>query len=360
MSETLHLLMTCDAVGGVWQYATDLAHALRPLGVETTLAVLGPAPSAMQRETAPGLRVIETGLPLDWLAPDAAAVRATARAIGDLAHRENADLIQLNQPALAAEAMPAPVIAAIHSCVATWWAAVESGPLPADFAWQTALVRQGLASADAAICPSAAFAAAVRSAYALPLAPRVIHNGRRAPTLAAQPTGDFAFTAGRLWDRGKNVATLDRAAALLEVPVLAAGALTGPNGEGVALDHARSLGTLGSDGVRDILAQAPIFASAALYEPFGLAVLEAAQAGCALVLADIPTFRELWEGAATFVAPCDADGFATAIDSLIADPLRRAADGAAARKHAARYSDTAMATATAALYRATLERRAAA
>ena len=40
----------------------------------------------------------------------------------------------------------------------------------------------------------------------------------------------------------------------------------------------------------------------ALYEPFGLAVLEAAQAGCALVLSDIPTFRELWDGAALFVA----------------------------------------------------------
>ena len=27
------LLMTADAVGGVWQYATELAHALVPLAV---------------------------------------------------------------------------------------------------------------------------------------------------------------------------------------------------------------------------------------------------------------------------------------------------------------------------------------
>ena len=38
------------------------------------------------------------------------------------------------------------------------------------------------------------------------------------------------------------------------------------------------------------------------FEPFGLAVLEAARAGCALVLSDIATFRELWDGAALFVA----------------------------------------------------------
>ena len=50
-----------------------------------------------------------------------------------------------------------------------------------------------------------------------------------------------------------------------------------------------------------ILPTRPIFVSVSRYEPFGLAVLEAAHAGCALVLSDIPTFRELWQGAASFV-----------------------------------------------------------
>ena len=52
-----------------------------------------------------------------------------------------------------------------------------------------------------------------------------------------------------------------------------------------------------------MMARTAVFVSPALYEPFGLAVLEAAQAGCALVLSDIPTFRELWDGVALFVAP---------------------------------------------------------
>ena len=45
---TTRLLITADAVGGVWRYATDLAHALVPHGVETTIAVLGPEPSDAQ------------------------------------------------------------------------------------------------------------------------------------------------------------------------------------------------------------------------------------------------------------------------------------------------------------------------
>jgi glycosyltransferase involved in cell wall biosynthesis len=40
-----------------------------------------------------------------------------------------------------------------------------------------------------------------------------------------------------------------------------------------------------------------------LYEPFGLAVAEAARAARPLVLSDIPTFRELWGDAALTSRP---------------------------------------------------------
>ena len=103
----------------------------------------------------------------------------------------------------------------------------------------------------------------------------------------------------------------------------------------------------------------PVFVSAALYEPFGLAVLEAAAAGCALVLSDIPTFRELWDGAALFVAPDEA-AIADAIAALVADPARRAALGEAARARAARYTPDATAAAMAALHARLLPHRRAA
>jgi len=58
----------------------------------------------------------------------------------------------------------------------------------------------------------------------------------------------------------------------------------------------------------------------ARYEPFGLSVLEAAFSGCALVLGDIPSLRELWQDAAAFVDPDDDAALARAINQLIDRP----------------------------------------
>src|SRR5690606_6582753 len=91
------------------------------------------------------------------------------------------------------------------------------------------------------------------------------------------------------------------------------------------------------------LALRPVFVSAATFEPFGLAVLEAAAAGCPLVLADMPIFRELWDGAATFIDPADAAGFAAAIGELLTDEPRARLLGQAAYERSARYTAAAAA-----------------
>jgi glycosyltransferase involved in cell wall biosynthesis len=67
------------------------------------------------------------------------------------------------------------------------------------------------------------------------------------------------------------------------------------------------------------LAHASIYALPAFYEPFGLSVLEAAISGCALVLGDIPSLRENWEGAAIFVKPQDDTQLQHILCRLIAD-----------------------------------------
>jgi glycosyltransferase involved in cell wall biosynthesis len=205
-------------------------------------------------------------------------------------------------------------------------------------------MRAGLLAADAVAAPSSAFAQAVAEAYGLPAAPIVVHNGRthRAGANALSQSGSFAFTAGRLWDEGKNIAALDRAAAGLDIPVTAAGPLVGPNGSRATFGHIEALGDLNDEAMRARLAARPIFVSAALYEPFGLAVLEAAQAGCPLVLSDIATFRELWDGAAVFVPPRDDRGFADAIARLARDEARRSELAEAARARAGRYTVAAM------------------
>jgi glycosyltransferase involved in cell wall biosynthesis len=358
-------LLTTDTVGGVWTYSIELARGLTALGGDVVLVTTGPAPTAAQIDVLtaiPGVLPVITDLPLDWLAESEGQLLGAGEALAELVRTAAADLgvegVQLHAPALAARAdFPVPVVSVVHSCVATWWAAVRGGPLPDDLAWQARLTGDGLARSNRIVVPTAAFAAAVRSAYRLPHAPVAVHNGRAARSGTSQPWRDSVLTVGRLWDEGKGAAVFDAAAAVSSIPFEAAGPLIGPNGSMVALHHAKALGTLSQDALADRLAGRPIFASPGRYEPFGLAVLEAAAAQCALVLADIPTLRELWDGAATFVPAGNPEALAAAAEALIARPELRAAQGAAAAERATRYTPEATAKAMAALHASTSANR---
>ena len=338
-----HVFMTADAVGGVWPYALDLARGLAGHEVRTTLAVLGPGPAAEQRAAAaavPGLHLIHADLPLEWLALSGAVVEAAGAAVSAMANNSGADVVHLNTPALGSEGgFIAPVVAVAHSDVATWWRAVKGGAMPEDFAWRTALVRRGYANAQAIVAPTAAFAEATREAYDLPSAPVAVHNGR---TRIDGPPGpelaDCVFTAGRLWDEGKGMAVLNAAAGRTGTLVVAAGPLSGPHGQSIRLDNIRALGRVDEAEIGRRLHARPVFVSPSLYEPFGLAVLEAAQSGCPLVLSDIPSFRELWDGAAVFTPPGDDAALAEALDGLMLDPELRWRLGAAGAERAGRYT----------------------
>ncbi len=76
---SLRLFMTTDAVGGVWRYCLTLAGELARSGVTVRLGVIGPRPTRDQRAEAaavPGLSLERVDAPLDWVAGDAAALRA--------------------------------------------------------------------------------------------------------------------------------------------------------------------------------------------------------------------------------------------------------------------------------------------
>jgi len=356
---TRRLLMTADAVGGVWTYATELAAALPAQGFEVVLAVVGPAPQPHAFRAAaqlPGVQVIDTGLPLDWLA-DAAGTRRTASDLADLAARLGVDLVHLNSPALAGMAeWPAPVLGVAHGCLAAWWDAVHPGePLPGDMAWHRRTMEQGLAACARVIAPTAAFARQLQALYALAERPGVVHNGRSWPDLRQpSPPAPFVLTAGRLWDEAKNTALLDDVAGRVSARFEAAGPQAGPGGQRAELRSLVALGNLAPADLWRRMAERPIFVSAARFEPFGLAVLEAAACGCALVLADIPPFRELWDGAAEFAAPGDATDLARRIDWLMTHPRQRLALGERGRRRAAHFSVARMAAAMAREYRAAL------
>ena len=354
----LRLLLVTDAVGGVWVYSLELARGLAAHGVDVTLAVIGPHPSSTHREQAAGLRLIETGLPLDWMPTSPSEMRRAGDSVSALARREGADLVQTcSAPLLADSHFDQPCIAVQHSCVASWWSAVRGTPLPPEFAWRRDLVEAGLNQARAVVAPSVAFAAETARIYDIcrPVLP--VHNGRLPITPIATPPEDFLFTASRLWDEGKNVDTLNAAAGLTAIPFEAAGPVEGPNGARAHLQNLRPIGELNAAQLAARLAARPIYVSAALYEPFGLSVLEAANAGCALILSDIPTFRELWRDAAVFVPARDAEGFAAAAERLMATPDERQRLGLAARNRAQLYTPARMAAQMATIYAGLAERR---
>ena len=338
------ILITTDAVGGVWTYSIELATALRRMGLDPVLAAMGPSPSSAALASAGRTPVIDTGLPLDWLAESAEEVWHAGLAIARVAEDVGAHIVQLHSAALACDVdFGRPTVAVQHSCVATWWDAVRTGPLPHHFAWRRDLVRCGLTSVDAVVAPTASFGAITRQSYALSRDVRSVHNGRTPVALPKRERADFVLTIGRLWDEGKNVRTLDAAARLTSAPVEAIGPLSSPDGSGVSFDHLVTTGPMGAKAIAERLAARPIFVSSALYEPFGLSVLEAAQAGCPLVLSDIPSFRELWTDAAMFVPATDAQRFADAIATLLNNPELRNAYGRPAQQRAARYTPEATA-----------------
>jgi glycosyltransferase involved in cell wall biosynthesis len=113
-----------------------------------------------------------------------------------------------------------------------------------------------------------------------------------------------------LWDRAKNVDALRAIEPRLSWPLVVAG------------DVSIGRGRWSEHEVIDALGRASIFALPARYEPFGLLPLEAALCGCALVLGDIPSLREVWGETAVYVDPDDGDALQAAIEALIADPER--------------------------------------
>lgn len=320
----MHVLMTIDAVGGVWRYAVDLARSLREVSVSTVLVGLGPRPDAVQATEARAcadLRWLEA--PLDWIAQGEQGFAPAAALLERIAREEGADLLHLNLPSLAAGIDQRwPVVVVSHSCVVTWWRAMRAGPLPADWEWQKRRNAVGFARADAIVTPTRSQADLLRACY-LALPPVEVVPNASAATFPPVEKRPFALAAGRWWDEGKGGLVLDAAAARVKWPVMMAGPQTGPAGQRLDIRNAEALGPINHRRLLDFAGTAGIVVSPSLYEPFGLSALEGARAGAALVLSDIPTYRELWAGAATFVPAGDADALASAINRLADDPQAR-------------------------------------
>ncbi len=346
----MRILMTADAIGGVWTYAMELCRALAEHDVEVTLATMGDAPTADQCRQVfalPNVNLYVSRYKLEWMPNPWDDVARAGEWLLDLEQKTRPDVIHLNGYVHAAMDWNAPVLAVGHSCVLSWWAAVKQEPLPDHWLDYAARVSQGLRAATRVVAPTRAMLDCLHRHYRdLPQA-SVIHNGRTPDLFHAGTKQDVILSAGRLWDEAKNLSALNAVAPGLLWPVLVAGETSPANGT----TNVRCLGRLDQHALAERMATAAIYALPAKYEPFGLSVLEAALSGCALVLGDIPSLRELWDGAAMFAPPDDPDLLSAQLRHCIEQPVVRRELARRARLRAKRYTVEKMAKSYMQLYR---------
>src|SRR5690606_10065697 len=219
-----------------------------------------------------------------------------------------------------------PTLVVAHSCVLSWWRAVKGCAVPSSWNEYAERVRQGLRRTDVVVAPTRAMLAELRPLYGVSRPSRVVHNGRPPRAGGRVEKRPYGLGVGRSWDEAKNMRALDHAAAGLAWPVYLAGDSRSPDGQYGDSKSLRSLGALPPDRLQRWFDGASIYAHPARYEPFGLSVLEAAQAGCALVLGDIASLRELWQGAACFVSPDDPTELAWQLGRLSVNQAQRHAN----------------------------------
>lgn len=317
------VLMTTDTVGGVWIYALELAGALADRGVRTVLAAMGEEPSGDQRRAANavrGLRLVCRTCRLEWMGDAWEDVESAGEWLIGLEAAYRPDLIHLNNYAHGALPWSAPVLMVGHSCVYSWFHAVHRTPPPRQWTEYHGRVAAGLRAAGAVTAPTRTMLLELERHYGAFTSVGAVYNARRVRMGDSRRREPVIFTAGRLWDEAKNVNVLDVAAREIRWPVFAAGAVKNPDGGTIRFDAIRLLGTLPPHEVTRWMRESAIYALPARYEPFGLTALEAAYAGCALVLGDIPSLREIWRDAALFVSPDQPGELVRALNRLIEDP----------------------------------------
>ncbi|MCE5276896.1 MAG: glycosyltransferase family 4 protein [Planctomycetaceae bacterium] len=358
----MRILMSTDTVGGVWTYSIELSAQFAARGHEVVLAAMGPPPTAAQESAAAikGVRLRCRQFKLEWMDDPWDDVERCGQWLLGVAAQTAPDVVHLNHYCNTSLPWQRPVVVVGHSCVLSWWQAVKGQPAPARWRDYAEKVRQGVQAADVLVAPTLTMLSQLRRHYG-PLPPaRVIYNGLAADGAVAGDAGKelLALSAGRLWDEAKNAAALAKAASMLTWPVYLAGAVDHPAAtRDGRVDGVRCLGPLDRTDLLSWMARAAVYVLPARYEPFGLTALEAAMRGCALILGDIRSLREVWGQSAIFVPPADDTALAYAIDRVLGEEPLRVTLSRLARARARRFTAVRMALSYLALYRRLLQGR---
>jgi glycogen synthase len=323
----MHVLMTCDAVGGVWTYTRELVCGLLQRGHRVSLVSFGAAPRDHQLTWMQGLSGFKfwaTDFPLEWTQDCSIGIAASMEYIERTIPAIQPDVLHSNQYCYGALRCSIPKIVVAHSDVLSWWSEVHGNSAPETpwLAWYRDVVAKGLAHADVVVAPSRWMLDAINQHYVPSVSAIVIYNGRD-PSLFSSSLSktNCVLSAGRAWDEGKQISLL--LARRQCVPVHIAGQRQHPDRTdqwalppGGADENVTFLGSQSEEEMLREYACSSLYAVTSRYEPFGLAAVEAALSKCVLVVNDIPVFRELWGECAVYFRRNDPDALADAIRTL--------------------------------------------
>ena len=325
----MHVLITTDTQGGVWDYSLQLVQGLLARDSKVTMVSMGGLPSHLQAQELAHLQCefkshlifIPTDYPLEWMHDDLRLAESRAF-LRSLLSTSKPDLFHANQYCYGDLDCAVPIVLVTHSDVSSWWLNTRGIPPPAD-SWHRqyhGIVRRGLSGADVIVSPSKFQLDQITLHYALTgKTSRVIPNGCQ-PRKRPDHKIKQVCTAGRFWDRAKNLQILGQVN--WPIPLQVAGTCATDrlaDDPWMADTNVRFLGQLPKSSLNLLLDESLVYVGPSLYEPFGLAPLEAAHAGCALLLSDIPSFREIWGDDAIYFSPHDHRSLQHALDGLSSD-----------------------------------------
>ncbi len=362
----MRILMTTDTVGGVWTFARQLSWELLASGCHVALVSVGRPPSEAQMKSIGAqsarwgaqFRFAALAAPLEWMDENERAYTDAAPLLMDVAMSFGADLILSSQYCFGALPFDGPKIVVAHSDVLSWAKACRQQALPPS-QWLKSycqLVGQGLSEADAIVAPTRWMLHALEQHFCISGEPHVIYNGRSIPPFAPGEQRQIqAVAAGRLWDEAKNLVLLTELDLTLPMFIAGEGGRY-PSGPQLRSGNAVLVGRLEEEEILSLFRKSAIYICPSKYEPFGLAPLEAALSGCAIVANDIPSLREVWDDAALFFD--DAHSLSALLKRLSQSDCELNAARKHARRRASHFTAGRMAGAYLELFRSLLSQSA--
>jgi glycogen(starch) synthase len=327
----VRLLITADTVGGVWTYTRELVTQLTRRGHEVVLVSFGSLPTRSQTEWLKDLRGVDfrpTEYKLEWMQHSAQDLQRSSEFLLRVIAETKPELLHSSQYCYGALACDIPKVVVAHSDVVSWWHAVHgTEPEPSDWMGQyKEVVARGVCGADAVVGVTCWMLQQIQQHYARPQIGTVIYNGRTPSLFSSRGRKEeLALSVGRLWDEAKQTSLLSEIKS--PMPVWIAGAEQHPENARTFDKRGGSLACIGPQSevqLSALYARAGVYVATSRYEPFGLAPLEAALSGCAIVANDIETLREVWGDAALYFRRNDAGDLQRQLEELNQNPSLRA------------------------------------